>query len=83
MTEVVSQAVGPLERRRADAKAAARALDLLRSVETDRSDGRRVAELMEKSAAAGLGASTRLATALRRLGIVLEVYEERQRSSRT
>lgn len=81
MTDVVSQAVGPLERRCADARAASRALDVLRSAESEKADGRRVAELMERSAASGLGASTRLASVLRRLGIVLEVYEERRRCS--
>ena len=39
-----------------------------------------MAELMEKSAAGGLAEATRLATTLRKLGVVLEAYAARKRS---
>lgn len=74
MAEVAALAAGPLERRRADAEAALKAVDRLMSAESEKADGTRVAELMGRSAESGLSEATRLAATLRRLGIVLEAY---------
>lgn len=79
MAEVAGQAIPHLERRRADAEAAGEALESLRSAESEMMDGGRVAELMERSASSGLSAATRLASALRRIGVLLEVYADRRR----
>ncbi len=79
MTDVASQAAVPLERRRADVRTVSRSSERLRAAEAEETDGGRVAELMERSAATGLGAATRLASALRRLGVVLEAYGQRRR----
>lgn len=78
MAEVAGQAIPHLERRRADAEAAAQAVESLRSAESETQDGGRVAELMERSAASGLSAASRLASSLRRIGVVLEVYANRK-----
>ena len=80
MADVAAQAARPLERRRADAEAVAGSAARLAAAEAEQIDGSRVAELMERSAASGLGAATRLASLLRRLGLVLEAYEQRRRS---
>ena len=80
MAQVASQAVGPLEKRREDAEAALKAADRIITAETEKADGSRVAELMEKSARSGLTEATRLATNLRKLGIVLEAYAAMRRS---
>lgn len=80
MAQVASQAIGPLEKRREDAEHALMAADRIITAETEKADGARVAELMEKSARSGLAEATRLAGALRSLGIVLEAYAVRKRS---
>jgi len=79
MSEVASQAIAHLDRRRADAEAASLAVEALRSADAEKQDGARVAELMERSAGSGLSAASRLGSTLRRLGVVLEAYEERRR----
>ena len=80
IAQLAAEAAGPLERRRDDAEAALKAADRIITAETEKSDGSRVAELMEQSARNGLTEATRLATALRRLGIVLEAYTARGRA---
>lgn len=80
MADVAGQAARPLERRQSDAEAVAGSGTRLAAADAERIDGSRVAELMERSAASGLGAATRLASSLRRLGLVLEAYEQRRRS---
>lgn len=82
MAEVARETVLPLERRRADLAAAAGALEQLDGVERERSDGGRVAELMERSAGTGMGEGARLASALKRIGLKLESYDRRKRVSR-
>jgi hypothetical protein len=77
---IAAQAVGPLEKRREDAEAALKAADRIITAETEKADGSRVAELMERSAGNGLAEATRLATTLRRLGVVLEAYAARRRA---
>jgi HAMP domain-containing protein len=79
MAEVVGQAIPHLERRKADAEAAAQAVESLRSAGSEAQDGGRVAELMERSAASGMSAASRLASSLRRIGVALEVYADRKR----
>jgi methyl-accepting chemotaxis protein len=79
MAEVAGQAIPHLERRRADAEAASQAVEGLRSAEAETRDGGRVAELMERSATSGLSAASRLASSLRRIGVLLEVYADRKR----
>ncbi|MFH1688653.1 MAG: hypothetical protein ABIE42_00270 [Candidatus Eisenbacteria bacterium] len=80
MAQVASQAVGPLEKRREDAEAALKAADRIITAETEKGDGSRVAELMERSARGGLAEATRLATNIRKLGVVLEGYAAMRRS---
>jgi hypothetical protein len=80
MAQVAAQAVEPLEKRREDSEAALRAADRIIGAESDKADGTRVAELMEKSAGNGLAEATRLATTLRKLGVVLEAYAATRRS---
>ena len=80
MAQVAAQAVGPLEKRRDDAEAALKAADRIITAETEKADGSRVAELMERSARNGLAEATRLATTLRKLGVVLEAYAARRRA---
>ena len=80
MAQVAAQAVGPLERRKEDAEAALKAADRIITAETEKADGSRVAELMERSARNGLAEATRLATTLRKLGVVLEAYAARRRA---
>ena len=80
MAQVAVQAVGPLEKRREDAEAALKAADRIITAESEKADGSRVAELMERSARNGLAEATRLATTLRKLGVVLEAYAARRRS---
>jgi len=79
MAQLAAEAAGPIERRRDDAEAALKAADRILTAESEKSDGSRVAELMEQSARKGLNEATRLATALRRLGIVLEAHGSRSR----
>jgi hypothetical protein len=80
MAQVAAQAVGPLEKRREDAEAALRAADRIITAESEKADGSRVAELMERSARNGLSEATRLATTLRKLGVTLEAYAAIRRS---
>ena len=80
MAQVAAQAVGPLEKRREDAETALKAADRIITAETEKADGSRVAELMERSARNGLAEATRLATTLRKLGLVLEAYAAWRRS---
>jgi methyl-accepting chemotaxis protein len=82
MADVASQAAGPLEGRRGDARAAAQAIEHLEAAEKARADAARVAELMDRSAATGQSEATRLASALRRLGVLIEAYEQRGRLER-
>lgn len=82
MAQIASSAVLPLERREADAQAALRAADRLATAESEKADGSRVAELMEKSASTGLTEATRIATSLRQLGVALEAYGARRRVGR-
>jgi methyl-accepting chemotaxis protein len=82
MAEIAAQAIGPLEKREEDAEAALKAADRIITAETEKADGSRVAELMERSARNGLAEATRLATALRKLGVVLEAYAARRRARR-
>ncbi len=79
IAEIAGQAAAPLRERRADATAASLALERLGAAEQEKADARRVSELMDRSAARGLSEATRLATALRRLGLVLEAYVQRGR----
>jgi hypothetical protein len=80
MACVAAEAAGPLERRREDAEVALKAADRIITAESEKADGSRVAELMERSARNGLAEATRLATTLRKLGVVLEAYAARRRS---
>ena len=82
MADVALQAASPLEGRRNDATAAAQAIEHLGAAEKARADAARVAELMDRSAATGQSEATRLASALRRLGILVEAHGERLRLER-
>jgi HAMP domain-containing protein len=82
MVEIAGEAAGPIGRWRAEAEARGEATERLLAASSEKSDGSRVAELMARSAAHGLGAATRLASTLRRLGIVMEAYAERRRLER-
>jgi methyl-accepting chemotaxis protein len=82
LADVAGQAIAPLERREADARAAVKATDQIAIVDEERIDATRVAELMQKSASSGIGAATRLASSLRRLGVALEAHGQRQRVER-
>ena len=82
MAEVALKAASPLEGRRSDAAAAAQAIEHLGAAERARVDAARVAELMDRSAATGQSEATRLASALRRLGVLIEAYGERRRLER-
>lgn len=77
--EVAAQAAEPLARARSDREAAARALEQLDAAEHGRADAARVAELMVRSAGSGIGEGGRLASALKRLGLVLESYARLKR----
>ncbi|MBM3307906.1 MAG: hypothetical protein FJY74_06240 [Candidatus Eisenbacteria bacterium] len=79
IVEVAGQAIPHLEQRRMDAEAAERAAENMRSAGAEAQDGIRVAELMERSAASGMSAASRLASSLRRIGVALEVYADRRR----
>ena len=79
MAEVAGHALPYLERRRMDAEAAQQAVEGLAAAGVEAQDGVRVGELMERSAASGMSAATRLASSLRRIGVVLEVYADRRR----
>lgn len=74
MADVSNQASAPLEKRGRDAAAAAEAIDRLKDIEAGKGDGRRVAELMEKSAASGISAAGRLSASLRKLSVVVESH---------
>jgi hypothetical protein len=80
MAQLAAEAAAPLERRRDDAEAALKAADRIMTAESEKADGGRVAELMEQSARNGLAEATRLASSLRRLGVVLEAYAARRRT---
>jgi methyl-accepting chemotaxis protein len=82
MAEVALKAAAPLEGRRSDATAAAQAIEHLGAAERARADAARVAELMDRSAATGQSEATRLAAALRRLGVLIEAYGERRHLER-
>ena len=79
IVEVSGQAAGPLAQRRADARAAELALERLEEAATRRGDGSRVAELMDRSAESGLSEARRLVGTLRRLGLIVEAYEQRRK----
>jgi methyl-accepting chemotaxis protein len=79
MVSIAGEAAGPLGRWRSEAAAKAETAERLRTAAVEKGDGSRVAELMARSAAHGLGAATRLASTLRRLGVVMETYAERRR----
>lgn len=79
LADVAGQAVAPLERRDADARSAAKATDQVAIVDEERIDATRVAELMQKSASSGINAATRLASSLRKLGVVLEAHAHQRR----
>ncbi len=79
LADVAGQAVAPLERRDADVQSAAKATDQVAIVDEERIDATRVAELMQKSASSGISAATRLASSLRRLGVVLEAHAQQRR----
>ena len=79
MADVAGDAASLLEQRSADARAAGLALARLGEAESARSDAARVADLMDSSAARGLNEATRLASSLRKLGLVLEAYEQRRK----
>lgn len=72
MSQVAALAVEPLEKRSADMDAALRAIDRLAGIDSGRSDGSRVAELMGRSASNGISEGSRLAGHLRRIGIMIE-----------
>ena len=74
MADVSGEAASFLEQRRADARAAAVALERLAEAESQKTDGSWIAELMDRSAARGLSEATRLASTLRKLGLVLEAF---------
>jgi hypothetical protein len=80
IARVACEAAAPLEKRQEDADAALRAAERIMTAEAEKSDGSRIAELMEKSAGNGLAEAARLATALRRLGVALESYAVTRRS---
>lgn len=82
MAGVAADAAGLLEQRGADARAASGALARLADAEVAKSDAARVAELMDRSAARGFNEGSRLAATLRRLGLVLEAYEQRMKLRR-
>ncbi len=79
MVVIAGEAAGPLRRWGSEAEAKAETAECLRTAAVEKGDGSRVAELMARSAAHGLGAATRLASTLRRLGVVMEAYAERRR----
>ena len=79
VAQVASDVAGLLAQRGADARAANTALERLAEADSERSDASRVAELMDRSASRGFGETSRLAASLRRIGIVLEAYEQRRR----
>jgi len=79
MAEVAVHAAGPLERSRSEAQAAAKSDEHVAAAEEEKADGSRVAELMERSASTGLGAAMRLASTVRRLGVLLETHDQRRR----
>ena len=79
MADVAGDAASLLEQRSADARAAGLALARLGEAESARSDAARVADLMDSSAARGLNEATRLASSLRKLGLVVEAYEQRRK----
>ena len=79
MANVSAEAAGLLEQRRADARAAGAALERLGEADVQKSDGSWVAELMDRSAGRGLSEATRLAGTLRKLGLTLEAFAQRQR----
>jgi HAMP domain-containing protein len=72
MSQVASQASFYLEGRRSDLETLRRTGALVEQAEVHKSDGSRVAELMEKSAGGGLNEATRLAALVRRLGAALQ-----------
>jgi hypothetical protein len=80
IAEVALQAAAPLERRRSDAEAAARAVTALDGAEVSRADAARVAQLMDRSAGGGFRAATRLATMLRSIGIEIEARRRMRRT---
>ena len=78
MAEVAGQAAQPLARRLSDREAASRAVEQLDAAEQCRADAARVAELMGKSAASGIGEGSRMASFLKRLSLVLESHARRK-----
>jgi len=74
MAEVAAQSAEPLDRARSVREAVGRALEQLDATELSRADAARVAQLMDRSAGSGIGEGSRLAAALKRLGLVLESY---------
>lgn len=82
MVEVASQASGRLEKTAAGVQVATEALRSLEVGAEKQADGGRVAELMERSATAGLSAAMRLASIVKRLGLVIEAYAAQRRATR-
>jgi HAMP domain-containing protein len=80
MAQLAAESAGSLERRSDDAEAALKAADRIMTAESEKTDGSRVAELMEQSAHKGLAEATRLTASLRKLGIALEAYAARKRT---
>jgi methyl-accepting chemotaxis protein len=79
ITGVAEQTSTQLERRRSDLAALRKTELLLGAIGDYRQDGARVAELMERSAAAGLSEATRLSSLLRRLGASLQSHSQHSR----
>jgi len=79
ISDAAGDAARLLEQRAADARAASKALTRLAEAESGKSDAARVAELMSRSASQGFSEASRLAALLRRLGLVLEAYEQKRR----
>jgi hypothetical protein len=80
MAQLAAEVSGSLERRLGDAEASLKAADRIMTAESEKADGSRVAELMEQSAGKGLAEATRIASSLRRLGVVLEAYAAGRRA---
>ncbi len=80
LADVAEQAAPALEAKLADIRVAVAATGYIETADEERQDGARIAELMQRSAGGGIGAATRLASALHQLGVVLEAYEVQRRT---
>ncbi len=79
LADVAEQAAPALEAKLGDIRVAVAATGYIETADEERQDGARIAELMQRSAGSGIGAATRLASALHELGVVLEAYEIQRR----